>query len=237
MGTGVEMKRKLPFALVATVLSFLVLSACGNDPAALESKQSLTKGKGVAAILSVLARKKAPPAPTQADLAAAGQALESAGEPVLLVAFPKFGYTNLMSPYGRNGAVTTWAGATMQTVSLAGGMVVATRGFGNDLMAARAPEVGQIQRATGYFHRGYSYLDGADQRQFFEYDCTFASAGTEQIGFLGKAYVTRKVIESCEGAESSFHNTYWFDQSGVLRQSDQRVSPQLQFIRLQQIVN
>lgn len=231
------MKRNRPFALVVVVLSFLVLSACGNDPAVQESKQSLPTGKGIAASLSGLFPKKPAPPPDPAALAAAGQALRNIGQPLVLINLQSFGVSRVLAPYGRNGAVITWASATHETVALADGIVVATRGLGADLMTARAPEVGQVRDATGYFHRGYSYLDGADQRQFFEYDCTFARAGTEQIELLGKSYVTRKVIETCEGPESSFNNAYWFDESGTLRQSDQRVSPQLQFMRLQQIVD
>jgi hypothetical protein len=237
MGAGLEMTHKGPFGVLA-VLALVALTACGNDPIARETKDSVPRGKALVAGLAGLLSRKAAPAPASPELIAAARAgLEQAGNPIILAALPKRGYLGPIAPYGQNGGVVTWAGSTLETVALKDGILVATRGFGADLMAARVPDLDQVRQASGYFHRGYSYLDGADQGHFYEYDCTFAPAGTDTIDVFGRTYAARKVIESCENPESTFQNTYWFDSSGTLRQSDQRVSPELEMIRLQRIVD
>ncbi len=236
MGTCVEMKRTRTAAFAA-ILSLLALSACGTDPTARESKAALPTKDTLSAALSGIFSRKAPAVQDPVLVASTRAQLERLGNPAISVAVPKNGYFNFFGPYGQNGPVATWASSTLETVSLSDGILIATRGFGPDLMAARAPDIGQVRRATGYFHRGYSYLDGADQRQFIEYDCTFAPAGSESINVFAKTYVARKVVETCEGLDTSFENTYWFDNSGTLRQSDQRLSPQLPIMRLQRLVD
>lgn len=237
MGAGLEMTQKSPFGVLA-VLALVALTACGNDPVARETKASVPLGKAlVTGLTGLLSRKAAPAAASPALIAAARAGLEQAGNPIILAALPKRGYLGPIAPYGQNGGVVTWSGSSMESVALKDGILVATRGFGPDLMAARVPDISQVRRASGYFHRGYSYLDGADQGHFYEYDCTFAPAGTETIDVFGKTYVARKVVESCENPDSAFENTYWFDASGTLRQSDQRVSPELEMMRLQRIVD
>jgi hypothetical protein len=117
------------------------------------------------------------------------------------------------------------------------GVVVATRGFGPDLMSSVAPDVGQIKSAGGFFHRVYYYLDGADQTYRLDFDCNFSASGSETIDLLGKAYAARRMTESCANADSHFENVYWFDKGGNLRQSDQFISTQLATMRLQRLVD
>ncbi|OZA04916.1 MAG: hypothetical protein B7Y02_16015 [Rhodobacterales bacterium 17-64-5] len=222
---------------LAAALSLGLLAGCGNDPAAQDARQTLPSAR---MFTEAFTRTFAPNAAKPADpaaVAAVRQGLEQAGTPVVLVRVARFGYANLMGPYGQNGAVTTWASNSSQTVALQDGILVATRGFGPDLMSARVPDLAQVRRASGYFHRGYAALDGADQSHLLEYDCTFAEAGRENIDVFGKTYAARKVTESCEGPDMVFQNAYWFDQIGVLRQSDQHATAGLSTVRLQRIVD
>ena len=117
------------------------------------------------------------------------------------------------------------------------GIVVATRGFGPDIMTSIAPGIAQVRQASGSFARSYYYLDGADQKLRLTYACTFAPNGTEAVEVLGKVYATRRVTETCTGPDSSFENVYWFDDGGKLRQSDQILARGLKQIRLQRIID
>lgn len=163
--------------------------------------------------------------------------LEEDGQPILLVQYPRFKYLQLMAPFGQNGTVTTWSSTEFQSVVARGGMAVATRGFGDDLMIAVVPTEGQIRAGSGTTNRQHVFLDGADQQVVQNYRCTVATVGQESVAVLGRPYATRKVVERCEGSAGSFENQYWIDAGGRIRQSWQTVGPANEQILLQMVVD
>lgn len=235
MGAILEMTMLRPFALLALAAA-LLLPGCGNDPAAADFQRPFT------AIMAKLKAGRAGPLPTLATLDAAGtavlrQALEADKQPIYLVASPSIKYLNLMAPYGLNGDVQTWASPSYESISLRQDLLVATRGFGADLMSSTGPSVGVVRAGQGRTSRSYYYLDGADQPQSFRYACVLAQAGSEQVTVLGKSFATRKITESCSGDGDGFVNEYWFDLSGILRQSRQRIAPGMGNLTLQKVID
>ena len=163
--------------------------------------------------------------------------LQADRQPITLVMHPSLKYTNLMAPYGQNGDVQTWASMHYETVALRQGLLVATRGFGPDLMSSTGPSVAQISAGHGTTNRRYFYLDGGDQPHEFDYTCTLATAGAESVTVLGKPFATRKISESCVGPQGSFVNQYWFDHGTNLRQSRQMAVPGLESLVLQRVID
>lgn len=219
------------------LVTLAALAACGNDLAAQAARSHLPKGQQVKALLTGLFVK---PNPTPVDPIAVVKlrvALEQAGQPVIFVKVPSLGYANLFAPYGENGDVITWANATYQSVALKGGVLVATRGFGPDLMSAKVPTLAQVRRASGKVQRDYYELDGADQKRRYHYDCTFAPVGPGPVDVFGKTYAARKVIESCAGPDMTFENAYWFDVDGILRRSQQHAGPSLPMVQIDRLVD
>lgn len=230
-----EVKRQIR---VACLLAWLGLAAgCGSDPIVQESRAHLPKGQAIGAMVSALFVKPKPAAVDPAAVAAVRQALVQAGQPVLLVKVPSLGYANLFAPYGENGDVTTWASPTGQTIALKDGLLVATRGFGTDLMSAKVPALRQVRRGNGTFARDYYDLDGADQNRRLSYACSFALVGAETIEVFGASYATHKVSETCLGPVQSFENAYWFDADGNLRQSVQHAAPGLPTLQIARIID
>ena len=227
----------LPRATLALILAATTaLSGCGSDSnvtaAALPSKIFLST-----LLARVKAAKTPPPTLDPVSLLALRNVLEKDGQPILLVLNPSLKYSDLMAPYGQNAGVQTWSSTSYTTISLRDGLVVATRGFGPDIMSATAPTLATLSAAQGQYRRSYYYLDGADQRQVLTYDCTLSSGGSQAISVLGKSFVTRVVVESCSGGAGSLTNQYWFDPSAHLRQSQQFLAPGLQDLTIQRIVD
>ena len=214
-----------------------LLAGCGSDPAVQESRSHLPKAQAIGAIVSGLFVKPKPTPVDPAAVASVRQALVQAGQPVLLVKVPSLGYANLFTPYGQNGDVVTWASSARQSVALQAGILVATRGFGADLMSAKVPTLAQVQRGSGTFGREYYDLDGADQNRRFSYTCRFSPVGAETIEVFGAHYATRKVEEVCRGADQTFENAYWFNADGSLRQSRQHAGPGLPVLQIGRIVD
>ncbi len=233
MGTGLEMMGKLR-SLTGLALALSLLSACGNDPQAGETRGAANAVKALGALLVSFGRQSAG---ASIDPAALRTAIEQTGKPVISVAAAQLGYADFLAPFGVNGAVETWGTSSLQSVSFRNGIVVATRGLGPDLMTATVPEIAQVRSGSGFFHRVYYRLDGNDQPVQDEFDCTFAANGAEGIEILGKAYSARRITESCANQNTRFDNVYWFDGSGKLRQSYQFVSIGAGILQLQRITD
>lgn len=222
MGTVLEMIRFTARIVLAIAVS-ASLAACGNDPNSGASDVELG-----AALKATFARiKNGPPvtgpvtAPDAATIAAGREVLQAAGQPIYMVNDPGTSVTAFMAPLGENGGVITWANSDYLTVGLRDGVVVATRGFGADMMSANAPTAAQLSNGAGTYQRQFYYLDGADQTQIYSYTCNLSVNGADTITVLGKSHKTRKISETCEGKQGSFVNQFWFENGHYLRQSSQ----------------
>lgn len=229
MGAVLEMKIRLLIALMA-----VSLAACGNEPA----NKDMT---GVPAAFLSGAKNRVAPANTPNLQSAAPSllrdSLEKAGQPIILASNASLKYSNLLTPFGGSNGVRTWSSTSYQTISLRDGVMVATRGFGPDLMSSVLPTIATIAAANGITQRRYSYLDGADQPQSLDFACNLAAAGTESIDVMAKTFATRKVTEVCSGTAGIFTNEYWFDGSTNLRQSKQFLAPGLANMLIQGVID
>jgi hypothetical protein len=236
MGTVLEMRWAFPLAMLCVA----ALAGCGNNGA---GNDLAVPGQVLAGLIKGLGRPAATAAAdpndpaVRAGILAYRAQLQAAGQPILLASNQTMKYGTLHAPFGQNGDVQTWSSTGYQQISLRGGILIATRGFGPDLMSAVAPSVATVARGTGTTNRRYYYLDGADQTQRLDFTCTLAVAGTESIEVMAKRHATRKVTESCAGASGSFENAYWFDQGLNIRQSSQRMAPGLDNLFMQRIVD
>lgn len=234
MGTVLEM-RYLHLAFAAAVM----LSACGNDPS------FNAYGGGTFPLLAALKAKPATP-PVVADpndpAIRAGilnlrAGLQKQGQPLILASNASLKFGTLLAPFGGSNGVETWSSTGYQTISLRDGMMVATRGFGPDLMSSVMPSTAMISTAKGTTTRRYTYLDGADQPQSLDFTCQLAPAASESIEVMAKSYATRKINEVCSGPQGTFTNEYWFDNGTNIRQSRQFIAPGLNSMFVQKVID
>lgn len=154
-----------------------------------------------------------------------------------MASIPKFGTNAFFVPYGQNGAIETWASPEGQTISFRGGVMVATRGFGGDIMQSAGPSIGQIASGSGKHTRIYDYLDGADQNLRREFACTLRNAGMETITVVDRQHTTRHIVEDCTGNGGQFTNEYWFEGGTFLRKSKQLINIEWGHLDLQRVVD
>lgn len=224
------------WAFSLAIVSGLALSGCSSDQEAGTYQKS---SKGLAAIL------KARFEPASMELAAVNPAeaaalrdvLQQDGQPIYVVEVPHLAYLDLMAPYGENGDVVTWASTQYQSIAVRQGMILATRGFGDDLMSSAGPSVAQIAAGQGDTQRQYFFLDGADQGVQQIFTCNLASAGPQSIVILSRPYATRKIVETCSGSTGQFQNEFWFDNGTNLRQSRQMFAPGLEKVLMQRAID
>lgn len=217
--------------LSVALVSALALSGCGNDPNANAGANII---KAVAVGLATRAKGGGAPAP------AAGITREQLNQiktPMMMVNLTNVGTTAFFVPYGQNGAVETWASPEGQTISFRGGVMVATRGFGGDIMQSAGPSIGQIASGSGKHTRIYDYLDGADQNLRREFVCTLRNAGMETITVVDRQHTTRHIVEDCTGNGGQFTNEYWFEGGTFLRKSKQLINIEWGHLDLQRVVD
>lgn len=234
MGQVLEMTPRR--SLLALAVAALWLAGCGNDqkPAALPIKailQAQMKGPAAAATAPVAA------AADPAMLAEARRVLAEGGQPVISVADRARGSATFMVPLGRNGDVVTWANPEYQTIAMRGGVILATRGFGRDLISAEVPALAVLRSGQGSHRRVHYVLDGADQTLRQEFDCTLSISNPETISVLDRSYEARRVDEVCTGEAGALTNSYWFDASGAIRQSRQARALGVENLQLQAIID
>ncbi len=134
---------------------------------------------------------------------------------------------------GSNGNRTTWLSADGLSVTTQNGVMVATRGFPRDLMAADVDGVMQALIAGGgSATRTHETLSGTDQIVTQRFACTVASQGRETIGIMGRQIGTEVFAEACQSDRLSFTNRYWIDDTGRMVRSLQAIASDSGYIQL-----
>lgn len=214
---------------LAALAALAVLAGCGTDR---EANPALGALKTAATKVVTGRTGAAEPAPavTRAQLA-------QFNTPMIMAEVPALGLTTFFVPYGENGGVETWSTVDDKTIALRQGIMVATRGFGPDIMQSEAPTAAQIASGAGTHKRVYYYLDGADQTQRIEYTCTLANLGAETITVVERQHPVRHVNETCTGNGVEFTNEYWFESGNFLRKSKQLLVPTWGAFELQRVID
>lgn len=139
-----------------------------------------------------------------------------------------------MVPASGIGNRVTWLSADNVSVTLEDGILVATRGFPRDLMAADLRGVRQaIAAGQGQAQRVQEIITDLDQIRTEVLQCSIATTGQEVVTILGRSAQTRRVEEQCKGNSTAFSNTYWLTSGGQIVQSNQAVAPGTGFLLLQ----
>ncbi|MDP4031349.1 MAG: YjbF family lipoprotein [Pseudorhodobacter sp.] len=205
------------------------LGGCGSDNDATAGARLIqSSAKGILAKRG----KSATAAP-----AVTREALAGFSTPMIMVEIPSLGLLTFIVPIAQNGDVETWSTVDDKTISFRQGSMVATRGFGPDIMQATGPSLAQLASGNGSHDRVYYYLDGADQVQRFEYRCTMANTGNETVTVVSLQHSTRHVTESCTGKTGAFVNEYWFESNDFLRKSKQLLINAWGSITLQRVID
>lgn len=208
----------LKITLAASLLASL--AGCGND----------SEGAGPFGVLAqtagqvVVQRRAAnqPGAPAKSPQDAAAEALRVNPGPLIQAGFESLGRTQVMAMTGQNGALRTFMTPAEEALILRGGMLVGTRGLGNDLSVAEPGTEGLIRAgASGSGTRVMRYFAGDGVERPLRFACT--------VGTGPRPGVT---VENCQGHGTSFQNSYMV-QGGQIAVSRQWIGPNLGYVTIQ----
>lgn len=169
----------------------------------------------------------------------AAVAPQPTGPERLRVAIPETGARATLAPVAESGDVTVWQTLDGITLSLQGGVLIATRGLGDDLMSADVAGDVAMLRGTGgggYYPHIRTYLDGEDQTVFRSYQCRRTGQARTTLQIDGAARAARRIAARCTSPRHEFTNVYWLDATGTVLKSRQWISPAMQYMETERVL-
>ncbi|MTH34586.1 YjbF family lipoprotein [Paracoccus limosus] len=215
---GTTSRAALAVALIAG------LSACGNDDSGREANPLLIAAKSAAQTATRIrgAGKPQQTAAPRTPEQMATEALRVNPGPLILVGFESLGRNQVMAMTGQNGSTRTYMTPSEEALILRNGMVIGTRGLGNDLSVAESGTEALIHAGrSGQARRVMRYFSGDGLERPLEFDCSTAPGPKPGV-----------VVESCSGHGAKFQNNY-LPQGGQIPVSRQWLGPKLGYVTLQ----
>lgn len=217
------MTRRLGF-----VAAMALLGGCSSDAPGLSGAAGVGQAlKGAAARIG----SSAAPADSMAFELTPDMIAQTGGN-VIMVRVASKGITAPMVLAGRNADVLTFSGGGVVSLSMRDGVILATRGFGDDLMSARTPTLRQLTSGARSYQRSYELLDGLNRLQEYTAGCNVEPSGTEPVSLLGRIITTRVIAETCVIDAGRIDNRYWISPAGKVVQARQWISPSIGFIEI-----
>lgn len=195
------------------------LAACGNErDAGVFGVLAQTAGQ----VVSERREPAQPAAPAKSDAEAAAEALRVNPGPLIQAGFENLGRTQVMAMTGQNGAMRTFMTPAEEALILRGGMLVGTRGLGNDLSVAEPGTEGLIRAGTaGTGTRIMRYFAGDGIERPLQFTCTVGAGPAPGV-----------TVENCQGHGATFQNSYMV-QGGQIAVSRQWIGPALGYVTIQ----
>lgn len=197
------------------------LAACGTDKSSTQLFavfQSAFKGRAAAGETNKTI--------TRADIA-------GFPDPLILASINTRG-SALLGVSGTNGPDKTWRSADGVAFTLRKGVLVSTRGLGEDLMSANVPDIISMRGKTAHV---YYYLDGSEVIHPVSHICTVTITGRESVVVLGKSYPTLRITETCHSGDLRIQNVFWIGVNRKIRKSKQFISDSVGYVTLQHVID
>jgi Group 4 capsule polysaccharide lipoprotein gfcB, YjbF len=144
-----------------------------------------------------------------------------------------------LTQLAKNGTIQTWQSLDGVSLSFDRGVLVATRGLGEDLMSSDVENVVRMisgQTGDGFYTRFQTYLDGEYQTRFRSFQCQRTGSAREVIQSFGKNRSTTRIEETCYTPDFEVTNIYWRGSDGFIWKSRQWVSPSVDHLVIERLV-
>src|SRR6056297_1709769 len=170
-----------------------------------------------------------------ASLAGIGQPdiiIDPSRTDALHVSIPALGLRGFAERSARNGDVVSWSMDDTVTIAVNQGVIVSTRGLGDDLMGADAKQSISVANgaARGWAPRINGYMNGAYQSYFITFQCRRADARPSQITVGDRRQTVTQITETCVNETYKIENTYWRNGNGLVLKAHQWVSPAVGYL-------
>ena len=149
--------------------------------------------------------------------------IDSAGIPILFVELAS-GQNGTLTPYPGRGVGQTWLGADGATITLERGIIMASRGMGDDIMGSSTfiPPWSKINLNTSNYSREISYLSGNNKITKRSFECKVQKINQKElIKIWGIKFNVAEFEETCIRHGVTITNNYYVDDKEIVRKSSQ----------------
>lgn len=136
------------------------------------------------------------------------------------------------------GEIVVWRTDSNETVTVRGGVLIATRGLGGDLLSTEVLLAGSGLGPAAGGERIYQIFGGNNTQTTLTLACEVTDLGSETIEIIEVRHATRHLREHCQGNSGAITNDYWVDAGrGLIWQSRQWAGPHVGYLRLRQVTD
>ncbi len=232
------MKRGL--RILVPVLALLLAGCSGGDEVPTLELQLIRTGQ--AAIAARTAPKVDRPPLTRAVL----NTVEGAFIEVTLERQDQLAYlhVNARRRDGDPGQIVVWRSDDNITLAMRNGVLIATRGLGNDILSVNAQVSGDTPGPTRGGEKTFHIRAWENKDRKLSLVCDLADLGPETIEIVETRYATHHLRETCEGGVAAGDadrpgrviNDYWVDaRAGLVWQSRQWAGPGIGYLRVRRL--
>ena len=120
----------------------------------------------------------------------------------------------------------TWVSSDGISVSFSNGILIATRGYSQDLMESKQNKLGALFKSPSRSHsKSYRYLNGKNEYSEFKFSCSVTAEPNTTLYLLDLKLKTTKFIESCVSGNTAHVNEYLvLPETNIVLKSKQWVS-------------
>lgn len=158
--------------------------------------------------------------------------IDAAKIPVLFVELAS-GQNGTLTPYPGKGIGQTWLGADGATITMNGGVLMASRGLGDDLMGSSSlmPPWSKIKNKKQIYSREINHITGNNKILKRSLSCDIQKIGKKEVLKIWDVNFKVSVFEEyCRNSGLKFKNTYYIDTKGIMRRSLQYHSNSIGYI-------
>lgn len=216
------------------ILSLAFCAAIGLASCGTLYETGSAKGEREEGLASRLLGRGKDAGPQQVDVQ---KILSETTEPLAILSQEKTQVTILLRKVAQNGWHSTYASDDGQSLSLRRGIITATRGGGNDLMATELESSVALVSSTreGKSNRRMHYVNGDGERFSLSFDCEVLRGKREPFVSGLIATTTQLMVEQCKNDQYEFANTYLISSDGQVLGSRQWINPQVGSVLFQMI--
>ena len=148
--------------------------------------------------------------------------VEEAGDPIIFVELED-GRNATLSLFPGENELPVWLGVDGSTITAKNGVLISTRGMGDDLMHSEYEKTfWGLSNPGKQYAKKYTYLVEDNQLVSKYFNCSFnLDEKSSVIKIFDRDFSVSMRVETCTGQNTDFKNRYWIETDGTVRRSTQ----------------
>ncbi len=148
-------------------------------------------------------------------------------QPIVMISSENEKVQATLVALGNNGEKLTWVSSDGISLSYHNGILIATRGFSQDLISLNHPKLKKpFKHINKSYFKTHRFLDSTNQYEDITFTCMLKKKPTVSLSILNYKVSTDKVIERCDSNFQSYNNIYYLlAGTDIVLKSKQWISP------------